>query len=298
VPSRRGDDAAVELGSVERLVALRGFPGAADLATSALAVLASVARPARLAAGGVIAPIARPLTRIAIVVEGELALRCGDVTVDHAGPGRAVGAAHAFARDERDLTIVAVRDALLLLLSMEDLEDVFEEVPALLVRAVRVSAQRALERPPPDGAGAAITASSLPLRPLDLVERIVALRRCPAIGAAAIDSVAALANAAREVRFPSGEVPWRAHDPARTFLVIAAGAIAVSGGDGASRTLRAGDLVGHVETLAGAARGSDAVATEKVVALEIDRDALHDVWEDHVDLGLEILRDVSARAVG
>jgi CRP-like cAMP-binding protein len=293
--------AVPDIGTVERLVAMRSFPGAAELRASELSVLASVARPRRLASGEVLAREGRPLPGISVVLEGEVVVSSLGETIETARAGRVIGLIRALARDPRGLECRACSEALVLQIAIEDLEDVFEEAPVVLARVIAHVARYALElsvlhesrHPAPR-----IRAGSLPARPLDLVERILMLRRCPAFAGASIDAIAALAEVAREARAPAGGALWRLGTEPAALFVIVAGELDVLVASGASATLRDGDLAGAPEVLAGAAHPSDAVAREPVIALAFARDALLDLREDHTDLGLELLRDASAALVG
>ena len=188
-----------EIGSVELVVALRKFPGAAELHASELSVLASVARPRRLGAHELLAREGIVLHAIALVVEGELVVRREVERVERARPGTAIGVLEALARDPRGVECEASEPALVLSVSLEDLEDVFEEVPSFLVRLVGWLGGLALDRNvfhSSASARPAVKAVAIPERALDLVERILHLRTCPAFASATIDAVAALAHVA------------------------------------------------------------------------------------------------------
>lgn len=302
MPDKRRATSAPDVGSVERLVAMRSFPGAVELHANELSVLASVARPRRLGRGEVLAREGHVVPAIFVVIEGEVVVRRSGQTIERAGPGTAVGVLYALSRDPRGLDCHAGEGALVLQIAIDDLEDVFEELPIVLVRMVGHVARRALAlgllrasggsaSPPPRTPLA--SAPSLPTRPLDLVERILFLRRCGAFQGASIDAVAALANIAGEVRVAAGDPLWRRGDAAGSLFVVVAGELEVTLAGGAGITLRAGDLAGENELLAGEPHPSDALARGSVVALAIERDALLDSWEDHTDLGVELLREAS-----
>jgi len=285
-----------EIGSVELVVALRRFPGAAELHASELAVLASVARPRRLAARELLAREGTAPNAIVLVLEGEVAVRRRGDLVERARPGSAIGVLEALARDPRGLECVAEEPALVLSVSLEDLEDVFEEVPSFLVRLVGWVGRLALQRDVYHSADVSRVHAKpvvVPDRPLDLVERILHLRNCPAFAKATIDAVAALADVAGEVRVAPEDALWRRGSPSTSIFVIVAGELEVTL-DGATHAMHAGDLAGQLEAFASAPHPTDAVARSPLVALSIEREALFDTWEDHTDLGVELLRDANS----
>lgn len=291
---------APEIGVVELMVAMRRLPGAAGLHASELSVLASVARPRQMRQGEALAREGTALHAIFLVLEGEVTVRSRGEVVARARAGDTIGALSALARDPDGLDCEAVGDALVLSISLEDLEDVFEEVPNVLVQLTSHVARRVLAlRLLRDGGPKRLQVGPalLPERPLDLVERILHLRGCPVFANVPIDAVAALADVARESRVAAGEPLWRRGAAASALLLVVSGELDVVLDTGTRTTLRPGDLAGEAEVLAGAPRPTEAVARTPLVVFSIEREALLDTWEDHLDLGVELLRDACARLV-
>lgn len=299
----------VELGVVERLVALRAFPGAHALGSPALVALASIAEPIEVKQG---TTFVRPRERVGalyVVVEG--AVRA--VARGRAGPQRieaqgVVGLAHALARDASGLECVAEVDTIMLQIDVEDLEDVFEDHPGALVLAARELSRRAMTEghdmlgvaQAPRRGGPGPFAPVLD-RALDLVERLLFLRSHPVIGAASLDGAAVLASAAVEVRHRRGDVLWSAGAPSSSALYLLSGAVRVPAGKDARRVgpreARAGEALGELECIADLPRRASVTAIHDVHALVIERDAMLDAWEDHVGLGMEVLRALGASLV-
>lgn len=286
-PARR------ELGRIERQVAIRSFAEFRDLPGPEIALLASIARSRAVSAGERLLEPGRPVGTIFLVVEGELAVRRGDAET-RVGRHELAGASFALADDPQGCECVAVQDGMVLEIAADDLEDVFEDHRAVLAGAVSRLAREALSlrtRREDDGSSAQPVPG--PSAPLDLVQRILILRRMRGLAGASIDGIAALAGAAREVRAPSGHVLWRAGDPSGTILALVGGSVRATWPDGRSATIVPFELVGNLDSLAGEARAHDVVVGEPVVALAIERDAMLDAWEDHLDLGTEMLRHLS-----
>ncbi len=131
-------------------------------------------------------------------------------------------------------------------------------------------------------------------RPLDLVERLLVLRSHPVLGVASLDGTAVLASAAVEVHHRRGDVLWPVGAPSSSALYVLSGAVSLLAStvapQGGQREARAGEAIGELECIADLPRRATATATLDVRALVVDRDAMLDAWEDHVGLGMRVLR--------
>lgn len=291
--------AEVEVGRVERLVAMRAFPGWSELTASELAALAGAATPRWIPAGVRLFEEGAPVTTLYVVIRGELAVYRGGVELGRYGPHTGVGGLAAFARDPRGYECRALADTLALELDLEDLEEIFEDRFGVLVQVLAELARESIRvrRRLAPHAGFPARASGgeqCPARPLDLVERIFFLRRNFAFAPGRIDSVAALAKCATEVRVEKGAPLWRFGDPADALLAVVCGTVGARAPDGLSFAFGAGDLVGGLDALGEVPRWFDASAGDGLVALRVERDVALDVWEDHPDLGLDVLESVAS----
>lgn len=299
---RRRLGVEIEVGRVERLVALRAFPGAAHLSSAELVALSSIAEPLRFGKGARLIRADEQTAALFLCVEGRLRVRrdgvAGDETLEAGG---IVGEAHALARDARGLECQADTDAVVLRIGIEDLEDVFEDHPAVLALTARELARRAvgegLATLSPPARRRALDGERSPSQPpldgpLDLVERILFLRGLSVLGGASLDGVAALAASAGEVRREPGEALFRPGEPSASFYVVLSGSVVLRPAGGGARRVEAhrGETVGELECVADLPRSFEARADAVVVALELGRDPMLDAWEDHVTLGIEHLR--------
>lgn len=288
-----------EIGRVERLVALRSFPGWVDLPTGDLATLAEVATPRWFETGARLLEEGQPVSRIYLVVRGELALRRGGVEIGRYGPHTGVGALAAFARDARGYECAALTDTLVLEMHADDLTELFEDRFLVLLRVLQEMARESIRirrglRPSAGFPRTADPGERCPMRRLDLVERIFFLRQNLAFASGFIDSIAALARSADEVRLPSGQVLWRPGDRADAMIALVCGTVRARTPEGLEFAFGAGDLVGGLDSTAREPRWFEAVVEDGMVGLTLQRDATVDVWEDHPDLGMEVLRGFSA----
>jgi len=134
-------------------------------------------------------------------------------------------------------------------------------------------------------------------RLLSPLERMLHLKRVPMLSGLPGSDVAVIADAASERFFPKGAVVFREGEPVGSVHFVVQGALA---------TVRRGARVGRVGPGAGVgglgvfARdplGSQVVADEDTLTLELEADAVSEVLEDHFPILHHILREMSRRAI-
>ena len=129
------------------------------------------------------------------------------------------------------------------------------------------------------------------------LERLLHLKRVPMLSGLSAADLAFVADAATERFLPAGSVVFREGEPVGSVHFVV---------DGALATLRRGVGVGRVGPGAGVgglavfARdplGSQVVADEDTLTLELDADAVSDLLDDHFSILNHILREMSRRAI-
>jgi len=287
-PAMREAPDPLAIGPTERALAMRHLPGAGALDPAALAALGSVARARQLAPREPLQVAGRAVGLARVLVSGALA------SSDGRSGGEATDVLAFLSGAPAEASwFGGPRGAVVLEISREDLEDVIDEVPAVLVALAAHVGSRALalgERS--ERAALSALPRALPSRPLDLVERLIALKRCAALSGVEIDALFALAEACRELKIAPAASAWVAGSRAAALLVIVAGELEVRGPHGAAR-LGAGDMAGEAEVLARARWRSTALASSPTLALVLPRDRLLDLWEDHPAIGLALVRNVA-----
>ncbi|MGE0787818.1 MAG: Crp/Fnr family transcriptional regulator [Sandaracinaceae bacterium] len=283
----------VEIGRVERIVALRSFPGWSDVDASDLAVIANAAKARRYAAGDVLCDPHEPPDALFLVVSGSVRAALDGVETGRFGEHSAVGGLAAFAEISRGYELVALEETVALELAHSDMEEIFEDRFILLLRVLSTLAKSsiALRQKLPLGgfSNDAKVGPPRPPRPLDLIERILVLSSNFAM-AGRIDSVAVLARSARELRHEVGDVVWRCGDPGDSMLSIVSGRVRCTAEDGTTWDLGAGDLAGGMCSLGYVPRWYTMEVIDPLLALMMRRDVSIDVWEDHPDLALQSLK--------
>jgi CRP-like cAMP-binding protein len=132
---------------------------------------------------------------------------------------------------------------------------------------------------------------------LELTERMLRLRAVPTLRTLSAPELAQLAGALRAVVFRRDEVLLSEDEPPRSFFLITSGTVAMRRRDKLIGRVRGPGAVGFVAFLARNAGGTAAVAESFVEALEVQADAMEEIFEDHFPVLLGTMRFVAERVL-
>lgn len=271
---------------VQRLMALRQYPGFADADLAELAVLAENVIEEDFVAGAVVTRPGR-VPSLHLVIEGGIAM--GAISW---GPRDLVGALEAIADRQTSEPMIATADTRTLQLSAADFADILEDNFGLLSNVRRalarmVLASRRRRNATPSRRPQLATANT---GALGLVDRLLVLRHQLPFTSGRIHALAALAEATREISWHAGAVIAHADDPASGSYLILEGAVRVRG---AERVVGPGDAIGALEMLGEVPHRETAEALTPVRALECPAAAVLDLIEDHTDLALAMVASLA-----
>jgi CRP-like cAMP-binding protein len=279
----------------QRVLALRTFPLFEELAPAELAALAQNVRPRFFTAGSDVLRRSVPVRSLHFVLRGSVQIARHDKPNQVVGAHGVVGGLAVLAQDADGQHAVAVEDTVTLQLDGDDLEELFEENFSILGAVLKVLAReqiRARQQLVPNAgfSRSGPTPPTLEVSELELVHKLIALRRTSDFAGARIQALADLAHEATPVAFQPGQQMWRVGDVANHLLVLVSGVIH---GSAADRRIEfdvgPGSMIG-LDSVAGEPRWYTALARDVVTALRIDSERLFDVIEDHLDVGTELLR--------
>jgi CRP-like cAMP-binding protein len=204
----------------------------------------------------------------------------------------------------RDLDAVAAEPTVTLELEDDVLYDILEDSFEIAVSLIRRLASMTLEvrREIPSGAYLAPLEGVIQAtgRPLDLVERILMVRRPGSpFEHASLDAVTTLARNTPEVRFHAGQTIWKSGDRSDHALIQVSGIVSCTTQWGFSRFRTGpGYPLGNLERFSGDPRWYSAVAETDVTALRTDTEAFLDLLEDHFDMAMGFIRSMAQRVIG
>lgn len=283
------------IGPIERLLYLRSLPSIGELPPGELASIAHFTRERSFRKGERLLVEGEPADKVFFLVEGRVSMRRGGRALREVEAPFAVGFLPVLANDPSGVEVRAEVDTLALELGADELLDAFEDSFTLLEGGIRqlskqlVELQRELElrgsitREEP-------TETPYPEQELDLVQRLVLMRKTGPYREASLDPLVEMARRATEVRHEPGDVLWREGEPSTWGMHIAHGVVRCTG-DGGKRVFRMGpgSVVGYIETYAGLPRGYEAIAETRVVGLRGDTEAFFDTLEDNFELGMAFI---------
>lgn len=277
---------------MQRLLTVRQFPGFADAELSELATFAQNVVERRFAAGAKVVEANSRIAAVHFIVEGRLVSTDGK----HAwGPREPFGVLEVLARRLSPVGVVAATDTCTLALATADLAEILEDNYSVLASARRALARRLLTFH-----GGAPLASHHATRPhapmaaspahsLGMVERLMVLRQQMPFAKSRIQALAALAQAAEEIRLPANTALQRTGEAPDGVIVILEGAARATWPGLGTHVLVPGQSVGALETLAMVPHAHDVETVTAVRALRTPAAAVYDVMEDHTDFALNVL---------
>jgi CRP-like cAMP-binding protein len=292
------DDPERLAGRVERVLALRSFPGLALVDPTHLAIMADVAEERVFTRGATLLSPGAPVRSMHLIRRGEVAVMREGVAMRRFVGGDIVGAIASLTRDPAGQHVVATQDTRTFEIERGDLEDVLEESFSILNSALRGTLRGVIDcrRQIPVDAGFSAPIADMVRGPADLglVERVLFLRRLLTYGRARVEALAELASGMVEVRLPAGAELWQIGEASPYSLLVWSGVVRGDTERGQRFRFGPDSVVGGIDSIAGAPRWYRATAETEVVALRSEAADLMDVMEDHPDMGLDMLR-VGAR---
>ncbi|HJK95162.1 MAG TPA: cyclic nucleotide-binding domain-containing protein [Polyangiaceae bacterium LLY-WYZ-15_(1-7)] len=287
---------ALSVGRLERVIALRGFPGYHDLPPADVARIAARMGERRYKAGAIVQKEGKPLTHFHFVIRGEVEIRRGGRLLRRLGARSIVGGTSALAGDPKGYEIVAVKDTVTLRMAVEDALEVFEEHFEMVQSVVtRISGEILGLRRQLAESGYGFVASTwrpegAPPAPLDLVGRVAALREALPFAGTRMEALVDLARDVEEVRFEDPIGLWERGHLSDAFYIVRWGAVRGEPEEGAPLRFGPGDVVGSLGTLSRQPRWYRAITEGVFVAIRVERDTLFDVLEDHFSLARAMIR--------
>jgi CRP-like cAMP-binding protein len=129
------------------------------------------------------------------------------------------------------------------------------------------------------------------------LERMLHLKRVPMLAGLPGPDVALIADAATERFFAKGAVVFREGEPVGSVHFVVEGALASFRRGARVGSVGPGAGVGGLAVFARDPLGSQVVADEDTLTLELDADAVTEVLEDHFPILHHMLRETSRRAI-
>ena len=283
------------VGPVDRLLYLRTLPTLQGVSTRELAALAGHARERFHRRGQYLTRRGEPLREFFVLVSGEVSVSQDGEHRLRCVPGDNVGMVTALARAGEGMEARAEADSIVLEFDLETIFDVYEENFTILQTAIRNLAayHLGLLRRTITGSVRAPwvgTPFKVPDRELDVVEKLVLLRRGNIFRNIGLEALVLMATSMQQERWPAGTRLWEIGQPGSFLLMILEGEVRCRLGDGGDTfTAGPGYPLGNIETLARADRWYVPEATTDLVTMRGNHEALFDVLEDDFDVAMDFM---------
>lgn len=269
---------------------MRGAPR--DLVEWAMPRLMHAMREVRLRPGDLAYRLGEPSRHFYFVVSGRVRLERDDAPPWEFGERSIIGALDATMDRPRSRDAVADTELVLLELPSEAWLEVLEDSIDMSIRAIEVVA-RGVHDLLLGAVARGLVRDSSPPRPreeaplpvaLNLVDRILLLRRVTCLGRAGVQTLASLASVADEVVVEPGDALFATGDADGAIFVVARGEIETERTEPSIVT-----RYGRGAMVAGPAALVDrdayaARATQRTLVLRFSREDWFDVMEEHFDL--------------
>jgi CRP-like cAMP-binding protein len=292
-------ETARTLPPLERLLYLKRTPLLAGLPASELLALADAANERFFPKGSVLFREGDKASTMHFIVEGALAHDRQGHRVGVVGPGGGLGGLPLLARATMGSRAIAERDTLTLEIDADAIAELLEDRFSIVQYLLRELSRQTLEllrrhkldpnqffpEPPaglPEHGG------------LDLVDRLLLLRRMPVFERSSITALAELARTMANVRFEAGTLLWQEGEPSQGILMVTSGRVQARGSGEVGFEAGPGFPLGGLEALAQTPRWYSARALSPVVALQGQTDVLVDLFEDNFEMAMDYLALVSS----
>lgn len=284
----------------DRLRLLQSIPLFSSLDADDLVLLAEYAEEEHRRRGAVLVAQNEPVDAMRVLVEGSVVMRKNGKPVRRFDERSPIGVLSALRSDGGDVEVVTTSRTLCLKLDREVLLNLLEDRFVLFSRVLRATArQLRAEREAISYADVARDDSALEddaLHPEDVVDRFLVLREGIAFVERDLFGLWHLSRRAASMTFVEGEKIFSRGEPSTDFYYVAAGAVRATN-DGATWMFGPQDSVGVVDLLAEEPRSYDAVATKRTSVVQIEREELLDIFEDHFELGMSCLSTVTGQTL-
>jgi CRP-like cAMP-binding protein len=129
------------------------------------------------------------------------------------------------------------------------------------------------------------------------LERMLHLKRVPLLAGLPSGEIAVLADAADERFYPRGAVVFREGEPVGSVHFVVSGSLVTTRRGQRTGVVGPGGGVGGLALFARDPLGTQVVAAEETLTLELEADAVFEVLEDRFPILHHILRQTSSRAI-
>lgn len=246
--------------------------------------LLAIAQPVEVAEGQALYDPGQPATALFYVVSGKIRVN------GHAVEQGLVGFAELVCGRPGATDAVALMPSRLLRIERSDYRDYLEDNFEIVYRAIVRIANALVANRDLDTNLESVPQPSFREVEMPIVDRLFMFTRMPVFRDAPIQALANLAQQTAEVRFAPGDEIIAAGAEPRVISFLVEGTADALGPGGTRATRSPRDLLADVEELATAPRRSSIRCSTPALVLQVQREDLIDLLEQHFELTMSVLR--------
>lgn len=277
----------------ERMLHLRQVPVAAALSPRVLKIVAEHLEERLFAEGERLVTEGEPMASVILLTDGALALERGGAAAGSLGAPQTVGFLEVLANLDASFSATARSAGRAFVLSSDLMSELLEDYFELTVSTIRYFAEYITgdlrELPEVELGVAPVDLDRAPGRPVDWVEKILALRRTTGFADANVHALGILARRMQELSVPAGTTIWQVGERAERAFYILRGTIRCEAADGRVFRYGAGTGLGALEALADLPRWFSATAETDAVGLYGHTDRLLDLFEHELRMATDFV---------
>jgi CRP-like cAMP-binding protein len=286
----------------ERMLHLAQIPVAGMVPPSVLRAIATSLEPRTFAPGEVVMRQGEPIDAMLLLVDGGLSLtRNGDSIGELKAP-QTIGFLGILARQESTYDAVANGEVRGYELETDTLLELFEDHFALFAATLRYLSERMyfdFQELPQEALGIApMDLGRIGDRPLDLVDRVLMLRKLSAFASANVNAIASMVRTMEELRVPAFTKLWDVGEAPDRACFLLEGTVACRTADGRVFKYGPGTSVGGIELLAGRPRWYEVITETPIVGLWGQGDDLLALFEHQFRMSMDFVCALARAQLG
>jgi CRP-like cAMP-binding protein len=286
-----------QLGVVQRQLFLRSL-GGSGAGPTLITLISKQIKDRFVPEGDVLFAAGSPTNEIFFIFKGEVELRAEGHEPWRLTPPSVIGAIDALYERPHARTAVAATDIHLLALSTEEwfdtIEENFEVARDNLTRVTDGLARIELGLSPDGGFPEPADEAAEPTLGLNLVERMLLVRRSLAFSSATVQAIARVAQVADELELAEGQILHQPGKQTDSFYVVASGVVEITHEDPAVRArFGPGEVVFGAGGVGLRVPQFTSKALAPTVLLAVRREDFFDIMEDHFDVMRAVMKGVS-----
>lgn len=286
----------------QKMLHIRQIPVGAMLPAGIVRVIAAHLRERTFGPGQRLMRRGEPIDGLHMLLHGGVKLTRDEAPLGDLDAPQTLGFLGILARIDGPYDAIAKNEINAYELDSDTLIELLEDHFELFSATLRYLAERTssdMQELPQEALGMpSVELGVIPDRPLDVIERVMFLRKSSGLAQASINALAVMSRQMEEHRVKPGTRFWKVGDPSEQALFIVKGTVLCETADGRQFRYGPGTGAGGIEALADRPRWYSVTAETDLVGLMGRTDHLLDLFENHHRMGLDFITMLAKAQIG